>query len=262
MYLCLTNVLKTSGLLSASTTAAAQELPGGSRPACVAGGVLTLWVQEDLHLQQNAGENLDQVLQPQQLEDFPQGVVGEWQLVGPRSLADDGLINPIKLQRPARGRQGHLVEYVVDVALQGQRWWLLGGNRLVELDQELLAGLHEGQRGDETYALGDVQRVPADVVGVVPLELGEGGGIALINAAGQGVHAARGRGADAAVLLSIVHLVQRLHGCADLLARDLLIEGEHKPVGTRAIFSGDYEWMELWVSVVSLRPERQPFGHT
>lgn len=219
-------------------------------------------VQEDLHLQQHTGENLDQVLQTQQLEDLPQRVVREWQLVGPRSLANDGLVNPIKLQRPARGRQGHLVQDVVDVALQGQRRRLLGGDRLVELDQELLAGLHEGQRGDEAYAFGDVQRVPADVVGVVPLELGEGSGITLVDAAGQGVHAAGGRGADAAVLLRVVHLVQRLHGCADLLACDLLIEREHKPVRTRAIFSGDYERMQLRISVISLRPERQPFGHT
>lgn len=78
----------------------------------------------------------------------------------------------------------------MDVALQGQRWRLLGGHRLIELDQELLAGLHEGQRGDEAYAFGDVQRVSADVVGVVPLELSQGSGIALVDAAGQGVHAA------------------------------------------------------------------------
>lgn len=78
----------------------------------------------------------------------------------------------------------------MDVALQGQRWWLLGGHRLIELDQELLAGLHEGQRGDETDAFGDVQCVSADVVGVVPLELGEGRGVSLVDAAGQGVHAA------------------------------------------------------------------------
>lgn len=150
----------------------------------------------------------------------------------------------------------------MDVALQGQRWWLLGGHRLIELDQELLAGLHEGQRGDETDAFGDVQRVSADVVGVVPLELGEGRGISLVDAAGQGVHAARGRGTDAAVLLRVVHLVEGLHGCADLLARDLLVEREHEPVRTRAIFSGDDERMELWISVICLRPERQPFGHT
>lgn len=59
-----------------------------------------------------------------------------------------------------------------------------------------------------------------------------------------------------------MHLVERLHGCADLLARDLLIEREHKPVCTRAIFSGDDERMELWISVICLCPERQPFGHT
>lgn len=129
----------------------------------------------------------------------------------------------------------------MDVALQGQRRRLLGGHCLIELDQELLAGLHEGQRGDEAYAFGDVQRVSADIVGVVPLELGEGSGIALIDAASQGVHATRGGGADTAILLCIVHLVERLHGCADLLARDLLVECEHKPICTRAIFPGDDE---------------------
>lgn len=129
----------------------------------------------------------------------------------------------------------------MDVALQGKRWWLLRGHRLVELDQELLAGLHEGQRGDEAYAFRDIQCVSADVIGVVPLELGKGCGIPLVNAAGQGVHAARGGGTDTAVLLCIVHLVECLHGCTDLLACDLLIEREHKSIRTRAIFSGDDE---------------------
>lgn len=78
----------------------------------------------------------------------------------------------------------------MDVALQGQRRWLLGCHCLIELYQELLAGLHEGQRGDEANAFGDIQCVSADVVGIVPLELGEGCGIALVNAAGQGVHTA------------------------------------------------------------------------
>lgn len=149
----------------------------------------------------------------------------------------------------------------MDVALQGQRWWLLRGHCLVELDQELLAGLHEGQRGDEAYALGDIERVPADVVGVVALELGEGRGITLVDAAGQGVHAAGGGGADTAVLLRVVHLVQRLHGCADLLARDLLVEGEHKAIGAGAVLPGDDERVQLRVSVIRLRPERQPLGH-
>lgn len=205
---------------------------------------------------------MDQVLQAQQLKDLPQRVVRERQLAGPRSLADDGLINPIKLERPPWGWQGHLVEDVVDVALQGQRWWLLGGHCLVELDQELLAGLHEGQRGNEAYALGDIERVPADVIGVVVLELGEGRGITLINAAGQGVHAAGGGRTDTAILLCIVHLVQCLHGCADLLAGDLLVEGEHKAVGAGAILPGDDERVQLWVPVICLRPEGQPLGHT
>lgn len=150
----------------------------------------------------------------------------------------------------------------MDVALQGQRRRLLGGHCFIELNQELLASLHEGQRGNEAYAFGDVQRVSADVIGIVPLELGKGCGITFINAAGQGVHAARGGGTDTAVLLCIVHLVERLHGCADLLACDLLVKCEHKPVCARAIFSGDDERMELWISVIRLRPERQPFGHT
>lgn len=149
----------------------------------------------------------------------------------------------------------------MDVALQGQRWWLLRGHCLVELDQELLAGLHEGQRGDEAYALGDIERVPADVVGVVALELGEGRGVALVDAAGQGVHAAGGGGTDTAVLLRVVHLVQRLHGCADLLARDLLVEGEHKAIGAGAVLPGDDERVQLRVSVIRLCPERQPLGH-
>lgn len=149
----------------------------------------------------------------------------------------------------------------MDVAFQWQRWRLLGGNCLVKLDEEFLAGLHERQRGDQTYTFGNIQGVSADVIGVVSLELQKGSCVALIETACQRVHAARGRGVNAAVMLCVVHLVERLHGCADLLARNFFIKSENKAIGARTVFPGDDKRVELRVFIVSLCSERQPFGH-
>ena len=63
------------------------------------------------------------------------------------------------------------------------------------------------------------------------------------------------------VLLGVVHVVEGLHGAADLLAGHLLIEGVDKAVGAGAILPGDDEGVELGLAQVRLRPERQAFGH-
>lgn len=149
----------------------------------------------------------------------------------------------------------------MDVALQRQGWWLLRGNCSVKLEEEFLAGLHERQWCDQTYAFGNIQGVSADVIGVVPLEFQERSRVSLVGAAGQRVHAAGGGGVDAAVMLRVVHLVERLHGCADLLTCNFLIKSENEAVGARTIFPGNYKRVELRVSAVSLCSERQPLRH-
>lgn len=132
---------------------------------------------------------------------------------------------------------------------------MLGGNCLVKLDEEFLAGLHERKGSNEANALGDIERVPVDIVGVVALHLGQRRGVTFVEAACQGVHAARRRGADAVALLCVVHLIKRLHSCANLLAGDLLVKGEYEPVSAGTVFPGNDERVELGVSVIGLSPE-------
>lgn len=63
------------------------------------------------------------------------------------------------------------------------------------------------------------------------------------------------------VLLSMVHLVQSLHGRANLSAGHLLIEGVDKAVGARAILPRDKKRMETRGQAVSLSEERKAFRH-
>lgn len=63
-------------------------------------------------------------------------------------------------------------------------------------------------------------------------------------------------------MLCIVHLVEGLHGRADLWACHLLVEGVDEAVGSRAVLFCDDERVELWIPLVCLRSERQSFGHT
>lgn len=64
------------------------------------------------------------------------------------------------------------------------------------------------------------------------------------------------------VLFCIVHVIECLHGTADLFAGHLLKEGEGKAVGSGAVLSRDDEGVELWIAGVGLCPERQAFWHT
>lgn len=57
-------------------------------------------------------------------------------------------------------------------------------------------------------------------------------------------------------MLCIVHLIEGLHGRADLRTGHLLIEGVDETVGSRAILLGDDEGMELGLTLVRLRLER------
>lgn len=72
----------------------------------------------------------------------------------------------------------------------------------------------------------------------------------------------RGGSVQDVVLLCIVHVVESLHGTADLLTGHLLEEGEGKAVGPRAVLSSDDKGVELRLSRIRLRPERQTFWHT
>ena len=64
------------------------------------------------------------------------------------------------------------------------------------------------------------------------------------------------------VLLGVVHVVEGLHGTADLLAGHLLEEGEGKAVGPGAVLPRDDIRMELGLPCVHLRPEGQTLWHT
>lgn len=63
------------------------------------------------------------------------------------------------------------------------------------------------------------------------------------------------------VLLGVVHVVEGLHGAADLLAGHLLEEGEGEAVRPGAVLPGDDEGVELRLPGVHLRPEGQALRH-
>lgn len=63
-------------------------------------------------------------------------------------------------------------------------------------------------------------------------------------------------------MLCIVHLVEGLHGRADLRTGHLFVEGVDEAVGPRSILLSNDKGMELWITLVCLCPERQAFRHT
>ncbi len=143
-----------------------------------------------------------------------------------------------------------------------------GGDGVVELLQHLPAGLREGHGCYQADALGHVQRVTADVIRVEALQAGNGGR-SVEHGARLGVLVPlvlkslwRSGSVQDVVLLCVVHVVESLHGAADLLAGHLLEEGEGKAVGPRAVLSGDDKGVELRLPRISLRPERQTLRHT
>lgn len=233
----------------------------------VAGELLTLRVEQYLQLQQGAGEQLEDVLHPQQVKHFPDGKVKERQLRRAGPLAHHGPVHARELERPPRGRQGHLVEDVVDEALQRQGRRLGGRHGLVELLQHLPTGLREGHGRYQADALRHVERVAADVVRVEALQARDGGrGVEHVARRGVLVsmvlRCRRGGGSvQDVVLLRVVHVVESLHGAADLLAGHLLEEGEGEAVRPRAVLPGDDEGVELGLAGIDLRPERQTLGH-
>lgn len=64
------------------------------------------------------------------------------------------------------------------------------------------------------------------------------------------------------VLFCIVHVIECLHGTADLFAGHLLKEGEGKAVGSGAVLSCDNEGVELRLADVCLSAEGQALWHT
>lgn len=226
---------------------------------------LTLRVEQDLQLQQGARKQLQDILHPEQIKHFADGKVKERELGRARPLAHDGAVDARELERPPGRRQGHLVEDVVDVALQRQRRRLRGRDSLVKLLQHLPAGLSETHGRYQADALRHVQSVAADVVRVEALQTGDGwSGVEHGTGLGEPLVLRPWRGGGGVqdvVLLRIVHVVESLHCTAYLLAGHLLEESEGKAIGAGAVLSGDDERVELWLSGVDLRPERQTLWH-
>lgn len=136
----------------------------------------------------------------------------------------------------------------------------------MKLLQHLPAGLGEGHGRYQADALGHVQRVTTDVIGVEALQArdrGSGEKHGTRQVVSQVLGSLRGGGSvQDVVLLGVVHVVKGLHGTADLLAGHLLVEGEGKAVRPRAVLSGDDEGVELRLQGIKLRAERQALWHT
>lgn len=79
---------------------------------------LTMRVKQDLSLQEGTGQCFHHIVHAQQGEGFPQRILPEGQLSGSGPLAQDGALHTVELQRPARRWQRHLIQNIVDVALQ------------------------------------------------------------------------------------------------------------------------------------------------
>lgn len=134
----------------------------------------------------------------------------------------------------------------------------------MQLFQNPSAGLGEGHGCDQADALGYIECVSADVVGVETLQPRQGGSSMQLLRGGTGVFwtARCGGSVQDVVLFCIVHVVECLHGTADLFAGHFLEEGESKAVGSGAVFSCDNERVELGLADVCLRAEGQALRHT
>lgn len=115
-----------------------------------------------------------------------------------------------------------------------------GRHGLVQLLQDLATRLDEGHGCHQADALGNEERVAADVVGVEALQATLG--VVLL-------------------LLGVVHVVEGLHGAADLFAGHLFEERERKAVGARAVLSRDDERVEMGLATIRLSPKRQTLRH-
>lgn len=109
----------------------------------------TLRVKQDLCLQKCAGQKFQHVVYTQQGEGFSERILPHGELPWPGSLAHNGPLHPVEPQRPSRRRQRHLVQDVVDVALQREGRRAVGGHGLVQLGEELPRGVKERERREE-----------------------------------------------------------------------------------------------------------------
>lgn len=132
--------------------------------------ILTLRVQKYLHLEQGTGEQLQNVLYPQQVEHLTDGKFKQWQLRCAWPLADDRPVYTKEFEGSPGRREGDLIEDVVNVALQWEGRGLGRRDGLMELLQHLPAGLREGHGCDQADAFRHVQRVATDVVRVEALQ--------------------------------------------------------------------------------------------
>ena len=63
------------------------------------------------------------------------------------------------------------------------------------------------------------------------------------------------------MVLHVVHLGEGLHGCDDLGAGHLLIEGVHEAVKTRSVVKRHSERVKLGIESVGLRAEGETSRH-
>lgn len=125
--------------------------------------MLTLRVKQDLCLQKGTGECFHHVVHTQQREGISKGILPQWELPWPRTLAHNGSLHPMELQRPARRRQGHLIQNIMDVAFQRQGRGCVRCHGLVQLRQKLSSGLKEGEGCEETKGFRHKQGVSSRI---------------------------------------------------------------------------------------------------
>lgn len=121
---------------------------------------LTLRVKQDLCLQKHAGKQFHHVVYPQQGEGFSEGKLPHGELPRPGPLAHYRPLHPVEPERPSRRRQRHLVQNVMDVALQREGWRAVGCHSLVQLGEKLARGVQEGERREEAERFRHIQGVP------------------------------------------------------------------------------------------------------
>lgn len=125
---------------------------------------LTLRVKQNLHFEQDTGEELHQVLDAQQAKSICQREVCQWELRCSGPLTHDGLVDAVELQGASGRRERDFIEHVVHVAFQRQRRWREGDDGPVQLRQEAAACVHEGHGRDQTQRFRDVQRVSLGII--------------------------------------------------------------------------------------------------
>ena len=173
-------------------------------------------------LEQDAGQQFDDIPHAQQSKQLPEGVVAEGEVhlggLAPGDLSQRSR----EPHRLAGGREGHLIEDIVQVALQGQLGCLLPGRcHSIQLLQIGPQRPKDGLGRHKADALAGVELVFGTVEEGVLLDVGS--------------RAAR---------LSVLGL-QGLQHVLQLGVLDQLVEQEHAAVGPGAVLASDEEGVEV-----------------